>query len=112
MQQLLGVHILSQPGVHSAALLARGFFPGLIAKPFASGLHMAFLAAAALCFLGAVFSWLRGTVRALDRHSLGRETEEGLASVGEIAMAEAGVGSPTPSSEAVASFAQPASERR
>src|SRR5665213_432313 len=88
MQQLLGVHILSQPGVHSAALLARGFFPGLIAKPFASGLHLSLIAAAALCFLGAVFSWLRGTVGPLDRHSLGRETEEGLASVGEIAMAE------------------------
>ena len=112
MQQLLGVHILSQPGVHSTALLARGFFPGLIAKPFASGLHMAFLAAAALCFLGAVFSWLRGAVRPNERHSLGRETEEGLASVGEIAMAEAGVGSPTPSSDADISFSQPASERR
>ncbi len=94
MQQLLGAHVLAQPGVHSTALLARAFFPGLISKPFASGLHMAFLAAAALCFIGAVFSWLRGSARPEGFHSWAEETEEGLAGVAEVAMAEAGVGSP------------------
>ena len=94
MQQLLGAHILAQPGVHASALLARGFFPGLIAKPFATGLHLAFLSAALLCLLGAVFSWLRGPTLPYDAGSLLEESEEGIASVAEVAMTQSGVGSP------------------
>jgi MFS family permease len=95
MQQLLGAHVLALHGVHSSVLLGRGFFPNLIAKPFAKGLHMAFLVAAGLCFLGAVFSWLRGP--GLQHHvalSGPEEDEEGFAGVGALAMVEAGVGAP------------------
>jgi MFS family permease len=94
MQQLLGAHILAQAGVHSSVLLGRGFFPSLIEKPFARGLHMAFLVAAGLCFVGAVFSWLRGP--GLQHHLLTgpEEDEEGFAGVGQAVMAQAGVGSP------------------
>jgi hypothetical protein len=74
-------------------LLGRSFFPGLIASPFAKGLHLAFLAAAAMCFVGAIFSWMRGG--GVQRHVLtaANETEEGLADVAGIAMAQVGVGS-------------------
>ena len=62
--------VLAQPGVHASVLLGRRFFPSLIESPFAKGLHMAFLVAAGMCFLGAVFTWMRGrgvpTPRALD----------------------------------------------
>lgn len=93
MQQLLGPHILAQAGVHSSVLLSRGFFPNLIETPFAKGLHLAFLVAAGLCFVGAVFSWMRG---AGVRHHIVAgplEDEEGFAGVGELAMTEIGVGS-------------------
>jgi hypothetical protein len=96
MQQLLGVHILAQHGVNSAALLGRGFFPNLIEKPFAKGLHMAFLVAAGLCFLGAVFSWLRGPGIQSPMRSGPEEDEEGFAGVGQVVMSEVGVGSPGP----------------
>ena len=90
---LLGAHLLAQPGVHASVLLGRSFFPSLIASPFAKGLHMAFLAAAGMCFIGAVFSWMRGGGCQRHVHSMSAETEEGLAGVGDIAMAEVGVGS-------------------
>ena len=93
MQQLLGAHVLAMPQVHASILLGRGFFPGLIAQPFATGLHTAFLVAAGLCFFGAVLSWLRGTSERGAAHSLRAETEEGLAAVGAVAMIEAGAGS-------------------
>jgi hypothetical protein len=93
MQQLLGAHILAQSGVHSSVLLGRGFFPNLIEKPFAKGLHMAFLVAAGLCFLGAIFSWLRGPGVQLHAMTGPEEDEEGFTGVGELAMAEIGVGS-------------------
>jgi alkylation response protein AidB-like acyl-CoA dehydrogenase len=54
---------------------------------------MAFLAAAALCFLGAVFSWLRGPGTQHHSASLREEVAEGFSSVGEIAMSEVGAGS-------------------
>jgi MFS family permease len=92
IQTLLGAHLLAQPGVHASVLLGRSFFPSLIASPFAKGLHMAFLAAAVMCFIGAGFSWMRGGGVQRHGHSLGADTEEGLAGVGDIAMAEAGVG--------------------
>jgi MFS family permease len=93
MRQLLGPAFLAKYGATSP-LLSRGFFPRLIADPFAHGLHLAFLAAAALCLIGAVFSWLRGPGMAKVTHSLREEVEEGLASVGEVAMSEVGAGSP------------------
>ena len=93
VQQLLGPHLLAQPGVHASVLLGRSFFPGLIAQPFAAGLHLAFLAAAGLCFIGAVFSWLRGSVRVSAVHSRAHESEVGLAGVGDATMAASGVGS-------------------
>jgi hypothetical protein len=93
MQQLLGAHILAQSGVHSSVLLGRGFFPNLIEKPFAKGLHMAFLVAAGLCFVGAIFSWLRGPGIQLHQVTGPEEDEEGFAGVGELAMVEVGVGS-------------------
>jgi len=52
IQTLLGSHLLAQPGVHASVLLGRSFFPSLIASPFAKGLHMAFIAAAVMCFIG------------------------------------------------------------
>ena len=64
-------HLLAQPAVHASYLTGRSFFPHLISGPFGQGLRLAFLAAAALCFIGAVFSWLRGggqpEVHAFDR---------------------------------------------
>jgi MFS family permease len=78
---------------HYDFLTGRGFFPDLISSPFGHGLHLAFLMAAVLCFLAAVFSWLRGpgTARA-SRRPLLQETEDGLAGSGEVAMMEAGAG--------------------
>ncbi len=93
IQTLLGSHVLAMHGVHASVLLGRSFFPGLIASPFAKGLHLAFLAAAGMCFVGAIFSWMRGG--GVQRHVLtpAAETEEGLADVAGIAMAQVGVGS-------------------
>ena len=99
IQTLLGPHALAQPGVHASVLLGRGFFPHLIAGPFAHGLHLAFLVAAGFCALGAVFSWLRGPVRPGVAHSSLAEAERGLASVAEVAMVEAGVAAPGASLE-------------
>jgi MFS family permease len=79
---------------HYQYLTGRGFFPHLISGPFGHGLHLAFFMAAAVCFLGAIFSALRGGQRSAP---LGRNTaesiERGLAGSGEVAMAEAGAGS-------------------
>jgi MFS family permease len=94
MQQLLGAHLLAQSGVHSSVLLGRGFFPNLIEAPFAKGLHMAFLVAAGLCFVGAVFSWMRGAGGAHLTRAIPEEDEEGFAGVGQSIMSEVGVGSP------------------
>jgi MFS family permease len=78
---------------HYDFLTGRGFFPDLISSPFGHGLHLAFYMAAVLCFLAAVFSWLRGKGGpAAEGRSLLAETEEGLAGAGEVAMMEAGAG--------------------
>jgi hypothetical protein len=46
-----------------------------------------------MCFLGAVFSWLRGPGQSVQMLSVAEEAEEGLAGVGDVAMAEVGAGS-------------------
>ncbi|MGZ4544210.1 MAG: MFS transporter [Blastococcus sp.] len=76
------------------ALTGRGFFPHLISGPFGDGLHLAFAMAAVLCFLAAVFSWLRGRGTPPVHRSLLAETEEGLEGSGEAVMQEAGAGAP------------------
>jgi MFS family permease len=93
MKALLGAKILATPGVHGAVLSGRAFFPHLISGPFGHGLRLAFVLTAVVCFIGAVFSWLRGPGLATVHHSLREDSEEGLAAVAEIAMAEVGVGS-------------------
>jgi MFS family permease len=76
-------------------LTGRGFFPDLISSPFGHGLHLAFRMAGVLCFLAAVFSWLRGRGTGPEgERPLLEETEEGLAGSGEVAMQEAGAGAP------------------
>lgn len=75
-------------------LTGRGFFPHLISGPFGDGLHLAFAMAAGLCFLAAVFSWLRGKGTPPVHRSLLAETEEGLEGSGEAVMQEAGAGAP------------------
>ncbi len=90
IHQLLGAHLLAQPGVHASYLTGHSFFPNLIAGPFGHGLRLAFVMAAGLCFLGAVFSWLRGAGQSTVMHSFAQDAEEGLADVAEVAMAEVG----------------------
>jgi MFS family permease len=93
IQNLLGPKLLALPGVHRQVLLGHSFFPSLIEAPFANGLHLAFIAAAGLCFLGAVFSWLRGPGVQHELAAPQDEIAEGFVGVGEIAMIEVGVGS-------------------
>jgi len=75
-------------------LTGRGFFPHLISGPFGDGLHLAFAMAAGLCFLAAVFSWLRGRGTPPVHHSFLEETEEALEGSGDAVMQEAGAGAP------------------
>jgi MFS family permease len=75
-------------------LTGRAFFPHLIAGPFGDGLHLAFAMAAVLCFLAAVFSWLRGRGTPPVHRSLLAETEDGLDGAGAAVMQEAGAGAP------------------
>jgi MFS family permease len=78
---------------HYQYLTGRSFFPHLISGPFGHGLHLAFFLAAAVCFLGAVFSALRGGHgKVALGHSLTEAEELGIAGAGEVAMAEAGAG--------------------
>jgi MFS family permease len=78
---------------HYQYLTGRGFFPHLISGPFGHGLHLAFFMAAAVCFLGAGFSALRGgQPTALLGQTHAESMERGLAGAGEAAMAEAGAG--------------------
>ena len=90
IHQLLGTRLLTQPGVHGAFLTGRSFFPNLISGPFGKGLRLAFSLAAVLCFIGAVFSWMRGSGQSEVHHSFLEDAEEGLAEVGDVAMAEVG----------------------
>jgi len=90
IHQLLGAHLLTQPGVHGTYLTGRSFFPDLISGPFGKGLRLAFSLAAVLCFIGAVFSWMRGPGQSEVHHSLVEDAEQGLSEVGDVAMAEVG----------------------
>jgi MFS family permease len=91
---ILPASVLAAPGVHAAVLTGHGFFPNLIAGPFAHGMREAFVLAALICFLGAVFSWMRGPGQSEVYHTMTEDIEEGLAGAAEIAMSEVGVGSP------------------
>jgi len=90
IHQLLGTHLLTQPGVHASYLTGRSFFPNLISGPFGKGLRLAFSLAAVLCFIGAVFSWMRGSGQSEVHHSLLEDAGEGLTEVGDVAMSEVG----------------------
>jgi EmrB/QacA subfamily drug resistance transporter len=58
MQTLLGSALPHL--AHAHYLTGRSFFPGLIAKPFQSGLREAFAFALGACLIAAIASWLRG----------------------------------------------------
>jgi hypothetical protein len=74
-------------------LTGRGFFPSLISAPFGTGLHLAFVMAAVLCFAAGVFSWLRGREKP-GSEPVEQDAETGLAGAGQAAMLEAGAGAP------------------
>jgi MFS family permease len=77
---------------HYHYLTGRGFFPHLISGPFGHGLHLAFFMAAGVCFLGSVFSLLRGGSKVPFGRNRAESTELALAGAGEVAMAEVGAG--------------------
>jgi hypothetical protein len=57
MHELLGNGVLAQlPPAHAANLVGKTYFPQLISGPLHDGLVVVFLAAAAMCFIGAVLS--------------------------------------------------------
>ena len=61
IQHIVGATVLSHLSAHQAAVLTgRGFFPSLIAGPFAHGLHEAFDFSIGACLIAAGASWLRG----------------------------------------------------
>jgi MFS family permease len=62
VRTLLGPNVLAHVSKANAdALSGRAFFPRLIAGPFHSGLHEAFLFAICACVIAAVASWTRGS---------------------------------------------------
>ncbi len=61
IQHLIGSKVLAHlPAGQAAVLTGRGFFPSLISKPFANGLHAAFDFSIGACLVAACASWLRG----------------------------------------------------
>jgi hypothetical protein len=60
MGTLLGPAAAHLPHATAVYLTGHTFFPSLVSKPFASGIHAAFYFAAGCCVLAAVASWLRG----------------------------------------------------
>ncbi|MGN6472342.1 MAG: MFS transporter, partial [Mycobacteriales bacterium] len=97
IQQLIGSPAAAHvSAAHYHYLTGRSFFPHLITGPFGHGLHLAFLMAAAVSFIGAICSALRGadTVEAAGktRRTRGEAIEAGLAGAGDAAMAEVGAG--------------------
>jgi MFS family permease len=49
---------VNQPGVNSAVLTGKEFFPHLISGPFHAGLSVVFIAAAVMMVIGAAASWV------------------------------------------------------
>ncbi|MGA2293835.1 MAG: MFS transporter [Acidimicrobiales bacterium] len=92
LKEILSPAVLASHAVNSHELLSQGFFPHLISGPFAHGLRLAFMMAAVACFIGALFSWLRGAGQSQVFHTLSDDVEVGLSGVGEIAMADVGAG--------------------
>jgi MFS family permease len=93
LKEILSPSVLASHSVHGTILLSRGFFPNLISGPFAHGLRLAFLLAAIFCFVGAIFSWLRGAGQSQVLHTKNEEVEMGISATGDIAMSDAGAGS-------------------
>jgi MFS family permease len=60
MGTLLGPVLPHLPHATATYLTGHQFFPRLVSKPFASGIHTAFFFAAGCCALAAVASWMRG----------------------------------------------------
>jgi hypothetical protein len=61
VDHLLGASTLAHLPAHQAAILTgRSFFPALISRPFADGLHAAFDFSIGACLVAAGMSWLRG----------------------------------------------------
>jgi len=92
LKEILSPAVLASHAVNSHVLLSQGFFPDLISGPFAHGLRLAFLMAAVACFIGALFSWLRGAGQSEVFHTMSEDVEVGLSGAGEIAMADVGAG--------------------
>jgi MFS family permease len=70
MATLLPTQVLhALPVANQATLLGHSFFPNLISNPFMIGLHGVFYLSAAMCFVAAVASFLRG-----KRYSYGQQT--------------------------------------
>jgi len=57
---------VNQPGVNSAVLTGKEFFPHLISGPFHAGLSVVFIAAAVMMVIGAAASWVNPG-RVVDR---------------------------------------------
>jgi MFS family permease len=86
-------HVLAALGpARETYVTGRSFFPQLISSSFQRGLRLAFDFAAGITLVAAVASWLRGERYIHDEHTLGEEVGGGLFDVGELAAAEAGVG--------------------
>lgn len=61
IQHMIGAKTLAHlPPAQSAILTGKTFFPTLITRPFANGLHAAFDFAIVACLVAAATSWLRG----------------------------------------------------
>jgi MFS family permease len=93
LKEIVSHAALTAHGVHTQLLLSRGYFPSLISGPFAHGLRLAFIMAAVACFIGATFSWLRGSGHSEVFHSMSDDIEVGLSGAGDIAMSDVGAAS-------------------
>jgi MFS family permease len=61
VQSLIKPQVLKKLSPHNLAFVnGHSFFPGLISKPFLSGLHEAFIFAIIACLIAAAASWFRG----------------------------------------------------
>jgi MFS family permease len=92
VKELLGpTGALKHLSAHQVAYLTgRSFFPSLIERSFANGLHLAFDFAAGVTLIGAVASALRGRRYFHDNDLVSEQIGAGLHEVGELAAAEIG----------------------